>query len=78
MEKNTAIDNKYIGGVHELNPAVWNPPASDGVRMRCNLREVALFWGASGSCLRGAPLEDYKTTGKELYDSLELSFKGKE
>ena len=25
-----------------FNPAVWNPPASDGGGMRCNTREVAL------------------------------------
>jgi len=27
----------------EINPAVWNPPASAGGGMRCNQREVALL-----------------------------------
>jgi hypothetical protein len=26
-----------------INPAVWNPPASAGGGMRCNLQEVALL-----------------------------------
>jgi hypothetical protein len=42
MEKNTAINNKNIGGINELNPAVWNPRAEAGRIMQCNPREVAL------------------------------------
>jgi hypothetical protein len=34
------LDKDFVG---DINPAVWNPPASAGGGMRCNPREVALL-----------------------------------
>ena len=54
--------------ISAVNPAVWNPLASAGGGMRCNMREVALLYGSLRLLPEGAPLRFFDRVWRKYFE----------